>query len=664
MREARWRRLPLLVAFVAMAIACGSRTDLFTSLEGDGSSPDASGDAATDQELDATADVSDDADAQDAGDAPSDVVILGQCIPRTCGEQGFECGLNGDGCGTAIDCGACPPLEVCGAQSYSKCAAGPPCKPKTCGDLGFNCGAAGDGCGGALNCGSCQYPDACGGKGVPGHCGNPLPCTNLCLKQVVCDAGTTTVTGKVVAGTLQKYGAADPVYNALVYVPNAPLTPFQQGVTCDHCGAEVSGQPLVITNSAADGTFTLTNVPAGANIPLVVQLGRWRRAVTIPNVAACGTTALPADLTRMPRNQGEGDIPRMAVATGRADGIECVLMKMGIDQAEFTQPSGPGRVHIYVANGADADAGTPAASVLEGSPSTLAKYDMVLLPCEGAPIAKAPGDQQNLVNYTSAGGRAFTTHYSYRWLYNVAPFSATAAFNTSTTGTNSTTGVIDTSFVNGQALATWLGIVGALSGPNQFAIVEPRYNLDAVTPPSQRFVYELGGNNRPLQYAFYTPVGTPPAQQCGRVVYSTFHVVSGITSGTTFPAECSGSSMTPQEKNLEYMLFDLANCIPTISPNCTPQTCQDQGISCGPAGDGCGTPINCGACVNPQICGGATSFQCGVPDAGACVPATCQTLGFDCGSNGDGCGNLISCGTCTLPETCGGGGKPGVCGGP
>ena len=654
MRAMRWGWIAPLFAILAMAVACGSRTGLFSGVEGDGESPDANGDA--------TIDDGPTGDEVDAGDP--DVVIIAKCVPKTCGDQGFQCGMNGDGCGDAINCGTCPPLEVCGAQAYSKCAAGPPCTPKNCQDLSFNCGAAGDGCGGALNCGICQYPDGCGAKGVPGKCGNSLPCTNLCTKQVACDAGTTTLTGKVIAGTLQQYGAADPIYNALDYVPNAALKAFAAGVACDHCGAEVSGEPLVATNTAADGTFTLSNVPVGANIPLVIQLGRWRRAVTIANVPACTTTALPTSLTRMPRNKNEGDIPKMAIATGNADGLECVLMKLGIDQAEFTQPNGSGRVHIYRANGANAGNGTPAMSALVSSSSTLANYDIVLLPCEGQPIAKQSSDQQNLIAYTSAGGRLFTTHYSYQWLYNASPFSNTASFNTGTMGQSNTTGVVDVSFVNGQALSTWLGIVGALSGPNQFPIVDPRFNINSVTSPSQRFVYDLNNGGLPLQYAFYTPVGQQPQNQCGRVVYSTFHVVSAMTNGQTFPAECNGASMTAQEKNLEFMLFDVANCIPTVSQTCTPLTCQNQNISCGPAGDGCGTPINCGACTSPQTCGGAVNFQCGVPDAGTCTPGMCGTFGFNCGSNGDGCGNVIACGTCTSPQTCGGGGKPSVCGGP
>jgi len=653
-----WRWGVLVVCAAGVVAACGSRT----GLEADNIVlGDASLDVAQDTTIDEGIDASD-ADADfDGGLDAQDESILVSCAPKTCGDQGFSCGWNGDGCGNVINCGPCQPLELCGAGGFSKCAAGPPCAPKSCQSLGFNCGAAGDGCGGSLSCGICQYPDSCGTKGAS-QCGNSLPCTNLCKQQVACDAGTTTISGTVIAGTLPKYGTADPIYNALVYVPNAAVKAFAPGVACNHCGAEVTGEPLVATTTAADGTFTLTNVPAGNNIPLVIQLGRFRRQVVIPTVTACQSAPLPTSLTRLPRNASEGDIPQMAIATGNADALECVLLKMGIDQAEFTQPNSNGRVHIYRSTGANDGNGTPQIGALVSNSNTLANYDIVLLPCESAPTAKAGSDQQNLVAYSSAGGRIFITHYGYEWLYNAVPFSNTATFNMNGMGNANGTASINTSFAGGLAASTWMNKVGALNGPNQFAIVDPRFNLDSVANSSELFVSDLNGQQQPFQYAFNTPVAAQPQNQCGRVVYSTFHVASAMTNGQTFPAECNGQALTPQEKNLEFMLFDVANCIPNVTANCKPLTCKDQNIACGPAGDGCGQQLNCGACTMPDTCGGNAPYQCGTPDAGSCVPATCQSLGFNCGANGDGCGNVIQCGTCSNGQVCGGGGKPGLCG--
>ncbi len=94
---------------------------------------------------------------------------------------------------------------------------------------------------------------------------------------------------------------------------------------------------------------------------------------------------------------------------------------------------------------------------------------------------------------------------------------------------------------------------------------------------------------------------------------------------------------------------------------CTPLTCAGQGLTCGPAGDGCGGELQCGTCTAPATCGGGgTPSKCGTP--GTCKPTTCDALGATCGVVGNGCGGELQCGTCIAPATCGGGGTPGVCG--
>src|SRR5580698_8461558 len=29
------------------------------------------------------------------------------CVPKTCAQLGYTCGMNGDGCGSPLDCGSC-----------------------------------------------------------------------------------------------------------------------------------------------------------------------------------------------------------------------------------------------------------------------------------------------------------------------------------------------------------------------------------------------------------------------------------------------------------------------------------------------------------------------------------------------------------------------------
>jgi hypothetical protein len=473
---------------------------------------------------------------------------------------------------------------------------------------------------------------------------------------------TTTLSGVVRAPN-----GVDPLYNALVYVPNAPVDAFAPGVQCQQCGAEASGSPLVSVKTGSDGSFVLNNVPVGASIPLVIQIGRWRRQVTIPAVQACQDNPLPANLTRLPRNKAEGDIPFMAFATGGVDALECVLRKIGVDDAEFTLPpshGGAGRINLYVANGANMGPGTPAESDLWGDLASLSQYDMVLFPCEGGQITKPAAARQNLLDYTSLGGRVFATHYSYVWLFDTQPFTTTATWNVNQPPLPDLTGFIDTSFQKGQAFAEWLMNIGASTTMGQIPLKTIRHDLDAVVPPSQLWISAdpAVSPNAVMHFTYNTPVGVPSDQQCGRVLYDDFHVEDAPTSGLPFPQECTPGPMSPQEKMLEFMLFDLGSCIaPDMPPPpmCTPLSCSDQNISCGPAGDGCGGVLDCGTCQAPETCGGG-----GKPSVcGGCVKRTCADVGANCGPIADGCGGLTDCGTCQAPETCGGGPQANVCAG-
>jgi hypothetical protein len=550
----------------------------------------------------------------------------GGCGLRTCASAKANCGPIGDGCGDIIQCGTCPGSQDCGAGG-----------PNVCGTGGATGGGSGGGSGG----------------------GTGAACTNLCLQQQSCGAGkTTSVTGTVFAATnpTNGFGNPDPLPNALVYVPNGPLEPFPDSVTCDPCGAPASGSPLVSTVSSADGGFELDDVPVGTDIPLVVQIGRWRREVSIDTSGApCANTVLTPDQTRMPRNHTEGDIPRIAMVTGNVDALECVLRKMGIDDQEFTAPGVPdaGRVQIYVADdgkgnlgASDATGTAPPESTLTSSPATLGQYDMVLFACVGAQVNQNAADQQNVIEYANDGGRIYATHYSYVWLDDDAPFSTTADWAVAGEQQQNATEQVDvnTAFARGALLSDWLEIVGASTTPGVIPLAYLRNDFTASNAPSETWLtWDTGGGGGnggngggadwPIHYTFDTPVGAPAADQCGRVVFSDFHVENASTNGTDFPNECLPDvPMTPQEKVLEFMLFDLSSCVLTSTPGggtCVPQTCAQLGYNCGLAGDGCGNVINCTAggascfeggncgCADGGICGGAGQGNvCGVPTGG------------------------------------------------
>jgi hypothetical protein len=246
------------------------------------------------------------------------------------------------------------------------------------------------------------------------------PCQGLECQQVTCDGGgTTTITGKV----LDPAGI-NPVYNALVYVPNATVPALSSGVSCQACGSAPPGEPVVLTLTAGDGSFTLSNVPAGTNVPVVIQIGKWRRQVQIPTVAPCTNNQPAQNLLRLPKNSTEGNIPKMALVTGGCDHMECALRKMGVEDSEFTSSAGNGRIHLYQGTGGAAPAnGTENATALWSDYNKLAQYDLVLNNCECDSYAtsKPAPSLRNLYDYANAGGRVLGSHYQVYWLKN-GPF--------------------------------------------------------------------------------------------------------------------------------------------------------------------------------------------------------------------------------------------------
>jgi hypothetical protein len=102
-----------------------------------------------------------------------------------------------------------------------------------------------------------------------------------------------------------------------------------------------------------------------------------------------------------------------------------------------------------------------------------------------------------------------------------------------------------------------------------------------------------------MYFSFDTPIGKNPA--CGRVVYSDLHVSGGPGHNAPgvpadyvaprvvmpvplmpprgermniVPSDCAMHPLTPQEKALEFMIFDLSSCLVPIGgvPMAPPQS--------------------------------------------------------------------------------------------
>ncbi len=394
------------------------------------------------------------------------------------------------------------------------------------------------------------------------------PCEGLKCQQVACNNGTTTS----VSGTVFDPAGKNPLYNIVVFVPNAPLDPITHGPVCDSCGgAPISGKPVVTALTDEKGHFKLENVPVGTNIPLVMQVGKWRRKITIPNVVQCVDTPISdVSQTRLPKNKSEGDMPLIALAAG-CDPIHTLVQKIGIDLAEFTPGSGNGMVRVYSGYGNQAGNVPGATDTYKfwGTLSEMMKYDIIINECECAPH---PRDTMgpayaNMASYLDAGGRVFASHYQLNF-YGSSPENggkAAAELQSAATWTlwsGSSPGgspyLIDTTFPKGKSMDDWLWNLKTASGWGPTIKNTPKGQIQisnvgdigaAKAGISQRWIYPQSGSSV-VYLSMNLPTAAAPDKRCGRAVGTDLHVGSG-----------SLTTMSEQEAALEYMFFDLASCV-------------------------------------------------------------------------------------------------------
>ncbi len=461
---------------------------------------------------------------------------------------------------------------------------------------GGGSGGSGSGGSGSGGCGLAGCGE--GGSGGGGDGGVACPPGLQC--NVSCSGGGTTS----ISGIVYDPAGADPLYNVAVYVPAVPLQPLPKGVltgadACS-CGALFKSGAVVSTSTGVDGSFRLSDVPVGSDVPLVLQVGKWRKLVKV-NVTACTDNKQPQGSLKLPGTVAAGDtddnMPDIAVSTGGADTLECLMQRMGVPASEYVKgPGGSGHVHVF--SGGDPNGGggvgqpevpgwgaPESAKNLWSSVQTLMPYDILLLSCEGAETYNA--NPQNLEAYLDAGGRAFGSHFHYAWfsgpLSSGQSYSAPSDWGTHLAtwspgngkGNSDRGDIVQTlngstaPFAKGQALFQWLGLNGALVN-QQLPITQPRYNaiVGPGNKPSQPWINYSGMPNT-AYFSFDTPVNAPaspdggPPSYCGRAVFSDLHV-----SGTDPSPSCNPGPLSPQEKALEFMLFDLSSCVipDTVAP--------------------------------------------------------------------------------------------------
>ncbi len=421
-------------------------------------------------------------------------------------------------------------------------------------------------------------------------------CTGLACNVQGCVGETPTT----ISGVTYAPNGSLPLYNVEVFIPNGPLLPVPRGAQCTtqaNCCATSSERPITTTLSDATGHFVLTGVPTGDNIPIVVQLGKWRRQAVIPHVDGCTVNTLgDPELTRLPKNQGEGSMPHIALTTGGCDNMGCMLPKIGIDPSEFGfQSDGFSKaVNLYVGDKAPDIPGATHASDLWGDPRLLDTYDIGIFSCECTEALNTKGGSNNspyfshVQDYLNKGGRIFTTDFQYVW-YKYSPdpnVGGVPAGNTITglgeidggapSGSNPIS--IVTTDPKGAALAAWLKRVfpsdpytraGKVLPDVVFANIQSLDPTRTVTRAISAYTPGGGGgpppptgNDEPRVFTVDMPVASPSTSQCGRGVHIDAHIdqSDGEVVGPDYPKSGCNARFNPGEGMFAFLFFDLASC--------------------------------------------------------------------------------------------------------
>lgn len=437
-----------------------------------------------------------------------------------------------------------------------------------------------------------------------------------------CDAAncSQSATDTTLVGHVYDPAGWLPLYNVYVYIPEAAPAPIVPGAPgCQPCEAPASGSPILGTSTLADGSFTLVKsasdlrgIPVGNGIPLVLQVGKWRKQLIIPTVAPCATNDLDAVFNagtgtarqlRLPAKSSEGDMPLIAFTSG-CDPAECFLRRLGIDDSEFVASDSPppasfpqtvpGAGHVHFYTGRDDQNGPSGSAVTGGNtpadtyawwsdPANLLRYDIVFNACECNPNDRGAGAYAAMDTFLNRGGRLFTTHYYGNWfvpttatpdLQSVADWASVMPSPWSGNSPPSERDAVDQSFPRGQAYAQWLDVNHISSSPGNITLADLRDDVLAASPAgcsadgsclSTRWIYNPG-DEHPRYLSFNTPVGSPAVAQCGRAVYSDVHL-SGVSDDATFPVECDDPGIDApaghavNEKALEFLFFDLSSCV-------------------------------------------------------------------------------------------------------
>ena len=310
-------------------------------------------------------------------------------------------------------------------------------------------------------------------------------------------------------------------------------------------------------------------MPAAEQLQLVVQTGKWQRTATLAGVVACQDNPVAEADVRLPTKSSEGNLPSIALVSGGEDTLECLLRKLGIDDSEFGYAGSIERVQLYSAKGGitalsapkEGDGTLSLAKSLWGSVENLSAFDLVIL---GSELDENAADKPEaalaaLHQYARNGGRVLLQHFqSYFLKAGPAELSGLASFGAPADLAEPFAAEVDVTSPRGKALADWLSVVGATDQQGKLSVSEGQNSVQSVQAAAVRLLF--GAAPATVQ-AFSVDLPHADAKAgCGRLTATDQLTAAGDTIAD-FPNGCSSTTLSPQEKALGYLLFDVGACL-------------------------------------------------------------------------------------------------------
>ena len=412
-------------------------------------------------------------------------------------------------------------------------------------------------------------------------------CVNACS-----GGGETTVTG-----TVYDPAGKNPLYGIVVYVPSETPAAITTGASCYSCNSLYTGNPIAYAVTDSAGKFTIHGVPDGANIPLVVQVGKWRMQYTLPSVTACQANDSGALLNDEAQAAEQPHGRRHPEHRHRDRRRRLARVPAAPHRRRRVRVRTRGRAAPDAFTSSTATAGPtrrppgPTRGARSGTRSrTSWRTTSRCSPARGT---------RRRATATAAPSRPRCSRRS-----STTPRTAAACSRRTTTTTGSTRArsAAEPGHVADGRPA--LRHRSERHHPDDAARrpALPARRRDAAVDDQRQRAHERraahrasapqrarhGGQHgvasrgsrrtprrirraRPSTSRSTRPSASAPDEQCGRVVYSDLHVgaASGDYGGYTdnipanaiVPTGCGDGDLSPQEKALEFMLFDLSGCI-------------------------------------------------------------------------------------------------------